>query len=278
MDDRLLPGEKLFVQIMNEEGKVSKTLEVQSRSYSWRDNVRDNKDNLLFRFYELLDAANKLDTKNVDDLIEYTKRFPVLHKIAINEISFLIDHGTLLITWPAYVPLGVSPGVVMTIPIAGNPAAMPNKIDRLYNNWACFMMAVPLHRQKEVVSFFQTLVTSRDEIVNWLFDWWKLKQDNRAEFDKIFETHRMNKRIQQIVSVVQRNTTFRGTGIDLYGHRTTRSKLFENLIRENLRNLISKEFGNSLYRLFVNMKKYRAGKTLIKIHEDQPKITHKTKT
>jgi len=260
MDDRLLPGEKLFVQKLDESGKIIGTLEIHSRSYAWRDNIRDNHANMKFRFYELLNSANNVDFRTNQGILEYTKRFPVLPRLNVNDVVNMLNSDVSILTWPAYVkiPHPQFPMTLMDIPLAGNPNDLLDKADRLYNNWVCFIMAVPLNRQKEVSGYYQDLISDREKLVKWLYGFSVLRRNNPTEWENINETNRMNIRIKPILDVSEKDA------IKHYPSDNVGDQGLESKIQLNIKNLIFKEYGNSLYNLSTNMRKYAEGRTKIK--------------
>lgn len=110
---------------------------------------------------------------------------------------------------------------------------MSKKESRLYNIWLVFLNAVPLHRQKEVSGYLNYLYTKRNELISWL-----RYLENLGHFDPSL----FSKRVLNIIETARK-----------FAGKNTNGKTVKNATKDNIRNLIMKEEGSSLYRLIKEM-------------------------
>lgn len=224
MDSRLLPGEFVIV----ENTQTGDMYRVESPSYFWRSELRNNNPNLLHRFYELIDFSYLKGEQNQ----KFFETFPILAPYAKESIETNLP----VIVWPQ-----VELDFVATIP--------QSKETKMYNIWEAFLMVVPLHRQTEVLSYYENLVTRRAELVAWLIEnSEKLSSLNLGDYSK---------RAQDILLKTRsfaENAVKKGHNFDV---RTKERKTVAMMTRDNIRNFISKEQGGSLYRLVREMDRFK---------------------
>ena len=215
LDPRLLPGE--FVILENSE--TGKMFRIESHSYNWRASIRNNNPNLLHRFFELLDYSY---FRGNDDF-HYSQMFPVLTFYDYESLSKNIKENPIII-WPQKTEIEHS------VPT--------NKDSKLYNIWQAFLICVPLAQQKEVVEFLNILVARRSELINWLIE----------TSEKKGPITDYSRRAQDILV---KTRTFAENRVKDSRYRDGKS--VDELTRDNIRNFISKEKGNSLYKLIREM-------------------------
>ena len=232
LDQRLRLGE--FVIAYNTE--TGQLLRIESTAYKWRRGMRNDEANILMRFYDLSsDARNYLTQKRTDDLTIFRKYYPALNMWAIEDIKNLIDTSQLLM-WP------------------GSDSEDEDKtraqdIDtfekRLYNIWAAYLMAVPIHRQKQVKEYYEQYFTNFEDVQQWLFDLYQEGMTNRE--DSIID---YNMRIAPIISEATR-----GAQSKISQHKEGAAKDFQQEFKHSLHHILAKEPGSSMYRLMVNRKR-----------------------
>jgi hypothetical protein len=231
LDPRLLPGE--FIIVENVETK--QMYRVESTSYAWRSDMRNNNPNLLHRFFELLDFAY---LKKEDDN-KFRTMFPILTLYDPASLFSTISSAPIIV-WPQNTENEFS-----TLPV-------PNtKEGKLYNIWQSFLLCVPISRQKEVFEFYDVLVTRRIELITWLIETSKkmVSSSSTNAFDLSVYSNRARDILLKTRSFAE-NRYRSGDNID---NRTKEAKTVESLTRDNIRNFISKEKGSSLYRLIREM-------------------------
>ena len=223
LDARLLPGEFVILEDL-ESGNMYR---IESPAYNWRSEMRNNNPNLLHRFHELLDYAYLKNTP--EDVEKYVSTFPILSFFDTESLETTLK-TTNIVVWPQNTEVELK---------------VPNTRDtKLYNIWQCFLVSVPLCRQKEVVTYYNNLIARRTEITEWLDDLSRTEKLDMSTFSK---------RVQDILvktKLFATNKVKRGENID---YKTKKAKSVEELTKDNIRNFISKELGSSLYRILKEM-------------------------
>ena len=227
LDSRLLPGEFLIL----EDTETGDMYRVESLSYNWRSEMRNNNPNLLHRFFELLDFAYLKNNETDQD--RYREKFPILTSYNTNDLRKTIENSPMIV-WPQNTE---------------NDLDVPATRDtKLYNIWQCFLMAVPLCRQKEVVGYYDHLVERRSEIVEWLSELSDKKNLDMTLFSKRVKDILVKTRMFAVDRVKKKQNIDRRTG---------RKKNADEITKENIRNFISKEMGTSLYRILREMDRFK---------------------
>ena len=123
-DERLLPGE--FV-VLDYNGS---TYLIQSKSYHWRYQIRDNTANLYMQFMKLVDVS----IKNVYQFERYQRKYPIMPKISVKDVIENVKKDPIVF-WSAPVTSGDS------------------ELDVVYNTWLCMIIAMPLSHQHVILNF-----------------------------------------------------------------------------------------------------------------------------
>ena len=219
-DPRLSLGEFVMVHKRDSTGRITGLLRVVSTAYHWRETMRGNEPNLKLQVFRLMNGSYiKAETK--DGLANYRELYPIISPVLREkEVRTQIP----ILTWPLLV------GVVRE-----DPNVVLTKDDRYYNLALAFMMAVPLHRQKEALDMYDVAIIKRGEVVKWLRE--------LADMEDLTSLD-VPERAKNIISTAQR------WALDS-GQRNVR------FARDgNIRNLVNKEEGASLYRLARTMDEY----------------------
>ena len=230
MDVRLGTGE--FVIMYEMEGEELKSiLKVASPAYQFRSQMRDNNPNLLNRFYQLLNGSY-IPAETETGFVNYINQYPIMARIqgSLATARRQLTQGEPIVVWQNY----------------NDPSLVSTKDDRLLNILIAFMMSVPLHRQLEVLGMYDQLVRERSEVITWIR---KLEEAGNWEGQPT--------RVGQII------TQSRKYALERYQRGQNRDKLGRALTvsmmtKDNIRNLVNKEEGSSLYRLVKAMKEYYA--------------------
>ncbi len=227
LDARLLPSEFVII----EDCETGDMYRIESPGYNWRSSMRNNNPNLLHRFHELLDHAYLKNTK--EDTLKYKTTFPVLTFFDTESLEKTVENSPIIV-WPQ------NTETELKVPTTRDT--------KLYNIWQCFLVSVPLCRQKEVVNYYSNLNSRRNEIVEWL--------DTLSRTENL-DLETFSKRVQDILvktKLFAKNRVKKGENID---YKTREVKSLEALTRDNIKNFISKELGSSLYRILKEMDRYK---------------------
>ena len=229
LDPRLRTGEFVILYKLDSDGQIIGLLRVQSSSYQWRTEMRHNDPNLLYRFYQLLNGAYiPLDTS--EGLNEYQRRYPILTRYGVDNIKQTIS-TTPIIVWMQRYPVN---------------NWIKTRTDALQNIWMAFLMSVPLHKQKEVSIMYDSLIKDRSELIEWL-------QTLNSQYDGALSDLDIPDRAKRIVEL---STEFAKQRLTNPFKSSNKIPTLYQLSQNNIRNLIMKEEGSSLYRLVKAMKHY----------------------
>jgi len=165
----------------------------------------------------------------------------------LNRFFHLVSHSYtsgMIEKYPVFTPYDersikaqIESGGYVVWPQVPSKVDMSNKEVRLYNIWLAFLNAVPLHRQKEVAGYLNYLYMKRNELVSWLRHLENLGHMDPALFSK---------RVLNILEIARR-----------FAQQNSNGKTVKNATKDNIRNLIMKEEGASLYRLIKEMDAYK---------------------
>lgn len=135
-------------------------------------------------------------------------------------------------------------------PTLGTAASVRTREGRLLNIWRALLMAVPLSSQQEAHQIYATFVKDREDVIAWLRS---IEESLPLHTAPPPEAQNYSARVFSIINSArqfarERRQTNRNVGRNgnIMGMRA--------LVRDNIRNLILKEKGISLYRLVREMR------------------------
>lgn len=215
--DELELGE--FINVLTDQGKWIRVL---SKSYAWRKKIRENEIKIRYGFYKHLTLAMKAkkesNSKNTTtprlDYDEYAKMFPIVPYIEPRSIeSYIRTHG-YIINWPKNGKL--------------------TNLNYVFNTWACYILALPLHLHQEASNLYNDYYNARTRCHSYIIGLWKAGAEimpNVQYSDNIDAIA-----IRRIDDIIKQSTKNLGEG-----------KL--GSFEKNCQNLINKERGSSLYAI-----------------------------
>lgn len=228
-DERLGTGE--FIILYGADGNV---LRVHSPDYEHRTMIRGNTPNLYCQFVRLFTRSG-YDFNNQSNVRAYANMFPFTSQVAVDQLK---QQAGQLIVWPS---------------LTADHREFKTRDGRYCNIWRAFLMSVPLHRQAEVVRYWDKFHQDQDKVISWIISLEDI-QDLTALNDEL--ARHVTKRVKEIISETRRYANEQqrsGRNRDNYG-RPLRPK---QLVKRNIRNLIHKEYGESLYQLIKNAERYQ---------------------
>lgn len=227
-DDRLGTGEFIIVrdQITN------KSVRIHSRAYDWRYVMRDNNPNLYCQFVRMI-SHSYYDIKDEDQFRRYTRSYPIMSYISKDDLKTKLDKEDKIVIFP----------------LGKNKMNLDNQYNRYYNIWLAYMVAVPLNRQKDVLTFLDDFQKDKRDLINWLKEIeGKSLNDNEKSL--------LIRRVDVILQETRKYAEYRKK----IGKNKTKNGLVlttKQLIDNNIVNLVGKEHGKSLYTLIKIMKRYK---------------------
>ena len=227
LDDRMLPGEFVIVY------HGDQLIRIESESYAWRSGMRDNNPNLLHRFYQLVsDSYARCDT--TEGRQKYEKKYPVFVPYSVESVQENLKEDGPSVVWPQQGRYHDAENLM-------------TKESRMFNIWLAYLNSVPLSKQVLVSTFLDHLYRKRGQLIGWLRTLDTLPKLDGAIFSK---------RVINIVEVAQRFAQKKVKQGDVYD-RNGRKQSVRDITRQNIKNLVMKEDGGSLYRLIREMDRYK---------------------
>src|SRR6056297_38145 len=220
-DNRLGSGEFVVCSYMDESGKKH-NLRIHSSAYDWRHEMRNNTMDIWKSFVESVNKGAEDIIKHKDNS-SYGRYFPFLENIRETDIKNQLNNDQYLITWPY--------GQDET-----ETYARPTR--RVRNNWLCYIIASPLHMQKEVSSYMSRFTRERTNLVSYIQS---IKKKNN-----LGDT-REHIRIKQILAAAFKSAKTQAMTTNRNGKYPHKRML--QIKDHNIESLIAKERGPSLFKL-----------------------------
>lgn len=242
-DKRQGTGEALIVyRLVN--GVVADVVKVHSHAYDWRVTMRGNDPNIPHRFYSLMGIAYPEIKTEADFNRLHAKLmpFPLYEEKSVHD---LFARG-----------LTIMPEGEVAI------ADYAHRDARIQLLWMNYVLSLPLHVQPQYASLFSQFTTDRSAVIAWIQD---IEAKNRE-----VESLDIPNRAKSLISTARALSRSNMSKGDNFGQRGAKLSL-PVLIRNSLRNFLSKEDGASLYGLIRDMK--RAQAQAVEAPEVSPEVT-----
>jgi len=230
------------------------TIMLKSEAFAWREKIRGGNPNILFAFNALLKLVQQV--KDFEALKEHFIMFPAWPERCFRD---LFEHRDNQLTcFPtnesAKSELFDSEGVDTPLDC--------NNLDALYRLvWMNYVLSIPFCYQEEAMDYLNTINQTKITVCNWLDTMHKRFYDVRGvgklsehineERNKVIfkNSHR---RILAIIDLV-RERKFKE-----YNRCIRNGMLFdeENFIKENIKDVVNREFCDSLHRIAKAIKFY----------------------
>jgi len=238
LDQRQNPGEFLYLYLKDAEGRVLKTLRVNSTSYEWRLRLRDGNPNLKNRFYQLVNfcyADFAPGEAGEPAFREFKKTFILFPLMSEDSLAAQVKNGTLYLAETA-TRSSVVVGRSTRESLAGD------RDKRLQLIAINFVISLPLHVQAAASEILSEFRRERGELVEWIYNLC-LQNENIESRDDVRE------RVKAIAKTAHRNA------VQQASNSKSRSKVSVNeLTKSNIRKTLHLERGTSLYKMVVDMK------------------------
>jgi hypothetical protein len=240
-DERARSGEFLVLYNFNEQGQVISLLKVQSDSYTWRLEMRDDNPNIPHRFsllwnYVLMPILDRRRDTGFAELKRRFISFPLYNKEAIKQ--HLEREGPFITLQEAQL----------------DPKDLETQQGRLHLIWINFIFSLPPNQQIKAINLLDDFNTGREELIRWAVE----LNDN----SNVTEDEEISRRVRDIITSARRGKGQRG--------------LTREQVRQNIRNLILKEPGQSLYKMVREMKQDKEPKPVDSASVATPLISSTT--
>ena len=223
LDPRLQTGEFIMLYEKNLNGEIIGLIKVQSKAYQWRSEMRDNNPNLLNRLYQLLNGSY-IRAETPDGYQDFISRFPLMTPYTIESIQQSIP----IVVWPQTI----------------EHVELRTREDRFFDIWMAYLMSVPLNDQMKVSTMYNEILHDRLETIKWVQE---KEEANDLTNEEIPE------RAKVIITAARKFAKEKvdaGLNVDRNGKYIS----LKDLSLDNIRNLLNKEEGSSLYRIVKAMK------------------------
>lgn len=147
-DPRLQFGEYV-VAFSDEKARI-----IYSPAYEWRLSLRGDHPNFKYNFYTLSESS-KIDTNTSSGFSEFQRRYPLFTQYDPTAISNSLKKGVIYLQWEN--------GKI-------SPSSISTPESRLYNIWISYIMAVPLHKQRELSSLYLDYFKSGNHAINLIVE------------------------------------------------------------------------------------------------------------
>lgn len=207
-DDRLGIGESVMLAT----DKIM--IKINSPSYAWRTNLRDNNPNLKHRFFLLSNSA-RLDTTNKASLENFRGRYPL---VVVPDIQTVRDN--------------LNKGIIEIKALTDSKNLNQNQ--RLSIVWYNFLISVPSSQRSKVVDLLDTYYKERKEVTDWVLG---IFGDDLCRVALNQAVPKAN----QVISTAKQITNS--------NYRRGSRKTFNDTVRDNIKVVINSLLGAKLYQL-----------------------------
>lgn len=234
-DERLNNGEFMIMYTNNHSDPFTDVIRIEPSGYHWRSLMKCDHPNIKYRFFQLLSSAND-DTTDLDNLRKFINKFPLMDKYSVDSIIKKLENGYIHF-WPSS---PVTPSVL-------------TKEDRIYNIWACFIMSVPLHKQKQAAGLYYEYTKNKDETANMLYNIYISENFDNINTEDVIS---LNPRAIKLIHLAKDYALrYLNSNKIIVTDKSSLTSLNEQ-IKNNLKYLINNEEGGSLYRIYRDCQAY----------------------
>jgi len=254
-DPRVRTGESVIVRQVDDDGNFVRLIKVQSEAYYWRAMIKGDNPNLLNQFFKL--ATNSLfetygvsykKGEKVDNEVNYKKfrkMFPKLDKWSIEHVVSAINTRPLRL-WPCIVDTNVE----NNDPNDPKDDYIWTMEDRLYNIWAAFLMVVPIHRQKEVATFYHRFLEETRLNAAWI------RQIETVGLENFYAKDQLHKAVIRIINTARTDTknTLLKANLPEKFKGFAALPTYQEILNKRINKLMSRERGFTRYGITLNRK------------------------
>ncbi len=205
-------------------------VKVMTPGYAWRFKLRDNQPNLAYMWYNLVTDSYVSGRMALSDQ-DYLKKYPQLKPVDTAIVKRRVDLGQDL-----------KFDLMRSENQRFSPSAAQASVDsRLHNIFQVTILSIPPAQRSQLLEVYQEFFHQRTEVVDWLYSLYlspKLKPESEGNSE--MENPRISKILEDVVNYAKQ---IQGSRLDKTGGS------FNMLVLNNIKNLIAKEAGKSLYRL-----------------------------
>lgn len=235
-DPRLANNEFIIMYTNNHDDPFTEVIRIEPSGYRWRSIMKCDHPNIKYRFYQLLASAND-DTIDPDILKAFMNKFPLMAKYSVDSIIKKLENSNIHF-WPEYKDI---PSVL-------------TKEERIYNIWACFIMSVPIHKQKNAADLYYEYNKDKEETVNMLYDIYINENPDSINTD---DSITLNPRAIKLIQLAKDHALrYLNSNKIIITDKSSTGTLNEQ-IKNNLKYLVDNEEGGSLYRIHRDCQNYK---------------------
>ena len=245
-DPRLRTGEAVLCRYVDSTG-AENIIRIHSKAYEWRLKITNNQPNLLYRAYEML--SDSYFPKSMADNDPYYNKYCMVGTPTAEEFSAYSEKAARY-DFMYFPPRDLVSKVSRRL--LSDRKNKDSRNMRFANIMLCYGLSVPLARQSEIFNLYNKILTDRQ-----LFSTFMCQNVDRIGNGDFTATsperyHPAWARMQAIVAASRTYARQR--------RQRGESGKIKHFINDNIRNLIMKENGASLYRLVGAYNNYMENK------------------
>lgn len=218
----------------------SRHLKVVTPGYMWRSRLRSEEPNLTFMWYKAITDSYRTGRMSLSDS-DYIAKYPQLKLVDISIIKRRLESGQSL----------------NFELLESNSKQIMSNNSRLHNIFQIYLMSISPSHRPELLKIYQKFFKQRTSVSNWLYS----LHINPEELTKLTSAKEKQslRRINKILEDVKKFASVRQ---NQHSNRDPTGQIlkFDNLVLDNIKDLITKEAGDSLYRLVRTMEQVTASK------------------
>jgi len=240
-DNRNSTGEAI-IMLSIENDCVKDIVKIHSPAYQHRVTMRGNNPNIINQFYCLLDSVYP-EISDEDEWKKFTSRYIIYPKFEEEEIKNYYKNNI---------------GILYLPTAKANRYDYSDRDSRIRLLWINYVLSLPTSLQSEALNILSDFYRDRNAVIYWVQS---IEQTNKDinTFNFITENTRnsdlkVRNRIIQLVDSSRKFSRKRVSEGNNYSQGGTHMNL-PTLIKNSIRNFITKEKGESLYALIRVMKR-----------------------
>ena len=246
-DSRLGTGEAVLCRYVDASG-LDRMVKIHSKAHEWRQQVVNNQPNLLFRAYELLEDSYY--PRKHTDRDTYLEKYPAIGAPSIEDFRVLSESATN----HNYVFGGSTTDSIQ--PISRQALSDRNnsasRDARFSNAILCYALSVPLARQSDVLNLYSKVTNDRQLFLTFVCQ--NMGPISKGSY-KLSLPERYHLAWDRLQGIIVASKSYANERIKRGDRGKPRS-----LTLDNIRNLLKKESGSSLYRLVAAYNYYNENK------------------
>lgn len=214
-------------------------VKIVSRSYKWRQDMRDDNPYIRHLWFKYV-SDSYIDGRYTMTDEDFLKKYPLMNIVQLTDLEAMIEHDFTF----------------NVEPYNGNPNAVTKSSGaRMHMILQTLLLVLPPKGKVDLLNYYREFFEIRKNIIQWLYKLYRNNEDlSKFEPDPQDTQNqgRRQNRINRIKQIINDVTSFAERRLKEPG-LNKRKMNKDQLVFENISNLIQKELGTSLYRIYKQM-------------------------